>query len=295
MAIFVTGDTHGANRFGTWDINGYKTRFSKESFPEQKTLTKDDYVIICGDFGGVWLSNRTAYEEPESEKKDLDWLENRNFTTLFVPGNHENYDRLTGCKDEKLLNSWSYKNMPDEEKDKLRKGYPKKRWHGGTVRQIRPSILMLDHGVFDIAGNPVLCVGGASSHDIHDGILYPYDFKDETSFEKTYRLMYKLGRQIRVSGISWWKQEVPEKSFEKKIMNALTKKSDTVHFVFSHDAPSSDVAMLGYSERNRLNTFMEDLKSFVTYGHWFFGHYHDNRTLPGGKDHLLYEQIVQID
>jgi predicted phosphodiesterase len=40
--IFVTGDTHGDY-----------TRFRKDIFPEQKSMTKADYVIICGDFG-LW-------------------------------------------------------------------------------------------------------------------------------------------------------------------------------------------------------------------------------------------------
>ena len=43
--IFVTGDTHGEH-----DIHKLNTI----GFPEQKGLTRDDYVIICGDFGGVW-------------------------------------------------------------------------------------------------------------------------------------------------------------------------------------------------------------------------------------------------
>ena len=40
--VFITGDTHGDFR-----------RFGMEFFPEQKQMTKDDYVIICGDFG-IW-------------------------------------------------------------------------------------------------------------------------------------------------------------------------------------------------------------------------------------------------
>lgn len=39
MAIFMTGDTHG-------DFS----RFSARAFPEQKDLSKADYVIICGDY-----------------------------------------------------------------------------------------------------------------------------------------------------------------------------------------------------------------------------------------------------
>ena len=38
--IFVTGDCRGDYR-----------RFITEIFPEQKEMSKEDYVIICGDFG----------------------------------------------------------------------------------------------------------------------------------------------------------------------------------------------------------------------------------------------------
>ena len=73
--IYVTGDCHS-------DF----VRFNKENFLKQEELTKDDYVIICGDFGGVWNVN----EESKREKWWLDWLENKSYTTLFVDGNHEN-------------------------------------------------------------------------------------------------------------------------------------------------------------------------------------------------------------
>lgn len=39
MGIFLTGDTHG-------DFS----RLRPEVFREQKCLTKEDYVIICGDY-----------------------------------------------------------------------------------------------------------------------------------------------------------------------------------------------------------------------------------------------------
>ena len=40
MSIYITGDCHGDYR-----------RFSTEIFPEQYTMGKSDYVIVCGDFG----------------------------------------------------------------------------------------------------------------------------------------------------------------------------------------------------------------------------------------------------
>ena len=29
-------------------------KFDIDIFPEQKEMTKEDFVIICGDFGGIW-------------------------------------------------------------------------------------------------------------------------------------------------------------------------------------------------------------------------------------------------
>ena len=76
MAIFLTGDTHG-------DFS----RLRPEVFREQERLTKEDYVIICGDFGGIW-------DGSDTEQQWLDWLADRPFTTLFVDGNHET---MTSC------------------------------------------------------------------------------------------------------------------------------------------------------------------------------------------------------
>ena len=70
--IYITGDCHGNFE-----------RFNASIFPEQNEMTKDDYVIICGDFGGVWNKD----EESKMETMILDWLDCKPFTTLFVSGN----------------------------------------------------------------------------------------------------------------------------------------------------------------------------------------------------------------
>ena len=77
MSIRVTGDCHG--NF---------TRFSSENFPEGKELTKNDYIIILGDWGGIW-----SQTENKNENHWLKWLDEKPWTTLFIDGNHENYDR----------------------------------------------------------------------------------------------------------------------------------------------------------------------------------------------------------
>ena len=76
--IYVTGDTHA-------NIDIAKLNTTK--FPQQKELTKNDFVIICGDFGLCWDgSHREMWWQ--------DWLTAKNFTTLWIDGNHENFDRL---------------------------------------------------------------------------------------------------------------------------------------------------------------------------------------------------------
>lgn len=121
MSIFVTGDIHAS-----YDIHKLmQSRFDATG------LTKDDYVIICGDFGLVWHGS-------DEEAYWLRWLDSRPFTTLFVDGNHEGF---------KLLNS-----LPTEQ------------WHGGTVHRVSESVLHLMRGeVFEIDGKKIFAMGGAAS------------------------------------------------------------------------------------------------------------------------------------
>ena len=134
--VYVTGDCHA-------EFN----KFSTDNFPEQKNLTKDDYVIICGDFGGVW---NFLGETPE-EKYWLDWLDKKPFTTLFVDGNHENFTRL--------------------------KKFPRVKYHNGVAHRLRHSVYHLMRGyVFEFCGKTFFTFGGAKSHDIQDGILDPQKF-----------------------------------------------------------------------------------------------------------------------
>ena len=144
MAIFVTGDTHGAQWQGMNSVDGFMNRLSTDSFPEQKGMNKDDYVIICGDFGGIWATDQENASETEEEKYSLDWLDKKSFTTLFIPGNHENYDRLMGITDKRLLNCWLYRRLTEKGLDRLTNVYPQADWHGGKIRYIRGSVMMLD-------------------------------------------------------------------------------------------------------------------------------------------------------
>ncbi len=123
--IYVTGDTHIPIDLG---------KLNMKNFPVQKGLREDDYLIICGDFGGVW-------DGGSEEKYWLKWLNSKNFTTLFVDGNHENFQALE-------------------------ENYQIEQFCGGKIHRIQSNIIHLMRGqVYALEGRRFFTMGGADSHD----------------------------------------------------------------------------------------------------------------------------------
>lgn len=231
-------------------------RFNIENFPIQKEMTKNDYVIILGDFG-IW-------DNSKEENYILDWLDNKNFTTLFIDGNHENYD---------LLNT-----------------YPYVEWCGGRVQKIRPSILHLCRGeVFNINGKIFFVMGGASSHDIKDGILEIGDPRIK-EWRKDYTKLF------RINHLSWWKEELPNDEEMKNGLNNLDKVNNKVDYILTHSPSNSELILLGGKglyEFDKLTSYIDDIKARCEYKKHFFGHMHINKYI-NMQDICLYENIIEI-
>ena len=256
MSIFVTGDIHGN-----------PSRLSTGSFYEQKDFSdnKDEnVVIILGDFGLVWNIN----EESKQEKYWLDWLENKSFTTVFVDGNHENHKRLAT--------------------------YPIKEWHGGKVRKIRSNILHLMRGeVFTIENKKFFAFGGASSHDIQDGIL---DYNDENWREEAKKLDKQGKYMYRVKDLSWWEEELPTEEEIKHGLIKLKENDYVVDVIISHSPSTSDLYIMdnnGLYKPDIVTDYLEVIKNTVKYKKHLFGHMHKNKVI-NDRDVCLYDQIVKI-
>ncbi len=295
MKIFVTGDTHGSIGFSLNPSGGYMNRLNECNFPEQSGLGKEDLFVILGDFGGIWLNDRVSTREPENERSSLEWLDERPFTTLIIPGNHENYDRIMGCRNESLLGSWYYQEMPETEKEKMRQGYPRVFWNGGFVRAIRPSVLVLERGyVYQVGGVSFFAFGGALSHDIQDGILDPADYASEKEF---YIAEYKAAcLKVRIKGVSWWPEELPSGAEMKRGRQNLRKflrEHGHVDYIFTHEAPAADLPALGVGSDNPLSRYLDEVRRKTTYGSWYYGHYHINQAM-GKNRYVLYEEIRRI-
>lgn len=262
--IFVTGDIHGE-----------PNRLNTENFPEQKELCRDDYVIICGDFGLVFTEDK----ESKTETWWLDWLEDKNFTTLFVDGNHENFTRLNA--------------------------FPVEEWHGGRVHKIREHVIHLMRGeMFNLDGKMVFSFGGARSHDI-DG------FATKSALKKDYTagilqpddpLLYDRLKILRIANccarieeVSWWRAEMPTKLEMMHGMQTLKANGMKADFIISHDGPASSLAILGGGmlAPDPLTKYLEKIKQKTDYHRWFFGHHHMDHQITA-QDAVIYHQITRI-
>lgn len=124
MALIITGDTHGI-----LDIDKVVKYFKGR----EKYYSKKDYLIICGDVGVCGFS---SVREAETRKI----LRNLPVTTLFVDGNHENFNKLNALE--------------------------VKKWNGGKVHFVEKDIIHLMRGqVYCIDGVRFFSFGGAYSID----------------------------------------------------------------------------------------------------------------------------------
>lgn len=247
--LFITGDCHGC------DHEDGVQRFSFHQFPQQRGLTKDDYLLICGDFGLIWDGSR-------EEQYWLRWLdETRPFTTLFLGGNHENYDMLSR--------------------------YPAQLWNGGLARQIAPSIFYLCSGhVFDL-GPKVFIMGGAQSHDMEQ-ILTP---GPQLAQQKRYLNHRKI--PYRVKGESWWPEELPGEKDYAAARAALEREGWQVDLVATHCAPTTLQRQFApHYPENQLTDFLDEIHTRLNYQQWYCGHYHRQYTCPETPFRILYRDIV---
>lgn len=251
------------------DCHGDFTKFSSDNFPQGKNLTKEDYVIILGDCGLIW-----SQKEDKNEIYWKDWLENKPWTTLFIDGNHCNFDRLNS--------------------------YEVSEWNGGKVHFIRPSIIHLMRGeIFNIGGKKILAMGGAESHDTQHGIIDPADYSTREEMKEACRNLEKKhgGWQFamyRIKGESWWPQEIPTSAERMHALDNLEKVNNKVDFILTHEAPASVINWVSIFPPTEYSMWLErNIRYCVEYKHWYFGHYHLNKYI-NDKETCLYEQIRRI-
>lgn len=207
--IYFTGDTHGD-----------PVRFIENNMGDAE-WGKDDYLIVCGDFGFIFFDN-------ENEHNFLDYLSQKPYTICFCDGNHENFRVL-------------YE-------------YPKEKWNGGYIHRIRNNIIHLMRGqVYEIDGKKVFSLGGGYSRD----------------------------RYMRILGLSYWEEELPSDDEYREATLNLKENNNAVDIIVSHQAPREIIRRMGkYPDPHdmELTGFLEWIMYEVKFSHWFFGHWHTDKT-----------------
>ncbi|MDO4538631.1 MAG: ROK family protein [Coriobacteriales bacterium] len=240
MAAYVTGDIHGWLDIGKLTPNRWLLG---------STLSKSDYLVICGDFGLIWNNPITL-----EEKFFIDWLDSQPWTTLFVDGNHENYD---------LLDSFEVSE-----------------WHGGQVAVLpgAQSVIHLLRGqVYDMGADGLwFCMGGAPSHDISSRVAGKTWWPREVPSEKEMETGWKNLERVNFSVDYVFSHDVPRH---------LRRFAMTRHYDPSREVDDSISAFLQkvdeHLDHDRLKM-------------WYSGHYHDDIMVKDRQHCVLYNQVVKL-
>lgn len=230
-SIWITGDTHGLFNTG---------KLMSENWTEQKNLDREDYLIIAGDMGVCWFGMDKGTDGDRCTKE---FYEKQQYTTLWIDGNHENFDVL--------------------------ERYPVEIWNGGKIHRISDNIIHLMRGqVFEICGKKIFVMGGG----------------------------YSIDKKCRVSGCSWWKQEMPSLSeYEEGLCNLL-EHSNKVDYVITHTTTPEIMNELFSEilpEEIELGNYLKLLEKSIEFKHWYFGHLHVDCDIDD-KHTALYERVVRI-
>lgn len=161
--LYITGDTHGE-----------EDRFTGKDSVIEKTLTSNDKLIVCGDFGYI-------SDDSYKERLFLRYLSEKPYQILFIDGNHENFT---------LINK-----------------YQIEEWCGGKVHMIRrdkngkPKIIHLMRGeVYLIEGRKIFTMGGAYSIDKNLRIPYkswwPQEMPTEEEMKNAVSNLKKNGLSV---------------------------------------------------------------------------------------------------
>ena len=241
--FYITGDTHGII---DWE------KINTKNFPEQKEMSPDrDFLIVLGDFGGVWDGGR-------QDAFVLKTYDQRNFMTLFVDGNHENHDLLDG--------------------------FPVTEWNGGKVHRISERVIHLMRGqVFDIFGTTFFTMGGAESHDKEyrkEGVSWwAREMPSDEEYEEALSNLEKYHFDVDVVLTHCAPEEYIGENMPPVYNHDLGR------------LLAGKIGGIQVESGNTLTKFLDSLiiDYGLKYKKWYFGHYH--RDLDWERFSLVYNNI----
>ena len=235
-------------------------------------------IVICGDTHGVLDTVKILnFQESNQKLDESDYL--------IICGDagivweyetlKESIDYFEGFGTNILFVDGNHENF------NILNSYPISIWNGGKVHKLSNRIYHLMRGqVFNIFGKTFLAIGGADSTD----------------------------KEIRTSGVNWWKEECFSFDDFKETCNNLKQHDFKVNYVISHSPTSELINKLyeiftccgesvPYYLRKKLNNthtsnILQDVKEKITFKKWFCGHLHIDENIEKCK--ILYSYLYEI-
>jgi hypothetical protein len=268
--VQLTGDMHG---------DAGIRKFSTKNFSTGKDLTKSDYLIVLGDFGLVWYPE--GHDKYKQDQYWVNWLENQPWTTLFLDGNHENFDIL----------------------DEL----PEMDMFGGRVGKLADSIYHLKRGeIYSICGDKYFVMGGALSTDKDSnpnripGVgWWEREIPSTDEFEHgisnlnkhNWNVDYVLTHNCPTTVGRMYTRSVNDKgdNILKSVKNggAVALTGEQLSCLNGEDVFS------GYKV-DEVSTYLDGIFDKIQFKKWYFGHWHDNWISSDEKFVMLYGDIVPL-
>lgn len=146
---------------------------------------------------------------------------------------------------------------------------PVEEWNGGSVHRVSENIVHLMRGeLFELFGSTFFTFGGA----------------------------YSIDKAFRTENVSWWKQELPDETDYSHARETLGKCGYKADFIITHTCPDSLVERVCARPNQHdleLRQFLQWTADNTNFKRWFFGHYHNDKTLSD-KFSLLYKTVITI-
>lgn len=244
--IYITGDIHGSIDISKITINNW---------PESQNLTRDDYLIICGDFGFPFLPSDFSMDYHINEEAAVSrrtyeywmrWLSSRNYTILWIDGNHDNH--------------------------KFWYNQPVAVWHGGLVNYhpLAPNVIHLKRGeYYEIDGHTFWVMGGAKSHD-------------------------KLTRIPDISWWEEEIPNGYEMEYGMKVLENHDYKVDYI-ITHTLPADLQYPICRCYYAAEPTGTYLNEIFKRADFKYWFCGHYHEDIDSNAFGIRVLYHDIVPLN
>lgn len=145
--------------------------------------------------------------------------------------------------------------------------------------------------IVEMFGNPVHKCGEKTYH-LMRGFRYNIN-------EKTFFVMggaSSVDKFVRVEGISWWPEEMPSEEEYERAFRTLDDNEYKFDYILSHCAANSIQKGLSkfFINKDKLTCFFESILDDLQYKHWYFGHYHMNKTINKYNATCIYRKVIKL-